>query len=158
MDVFVVELSGRTLALDPADVGGPVVLGPVTEAPGLPPQVCGAMAHQGRVVAVVDLRILIEGGREDRRDPPRAGEPGVLVEAREQEAVLRVDAVRGVRAAVETEQGWAPEAAPVGSVPVRHALLVDGRPAVLVDTGALLETLALEARRRSALLELALDA
>jgi purine-binding chemotaxis protein CheW len=92
-EVMLVRLGGSSYALPVASVREVVRLPAVTRVPGLPPFVAGLTNVRGRVLAVLDLRQLLQ------LDGPR-GERLVILDGDSSEAATPSSGARGTRALV----------------------------------------------------------
>jgi chemotaxis signal transduction protein len=128
-----VRAGGERYALAVTDVTEVGELGEVTPVPGSAPEVLGLHNLRGQVVPVVDLAAMM--GLGDRGELSRV----VIAESGNRRAGLAVEAVEGIEAVPEPSED---SASPLLS----GAVLVDGELVGIVQTGALLDTLAPEER------------
>jgi purine-binding chemotaxis protein CheW len=93
LQALVFELGGARYGLETAWVGHVGALPPLTALPGLPNHICGIAAFRGRVLAVLDLRPLLD------LPVTRLAEPSALVvlQGETMEFGLLADAIGGVQ-------------------------------------------------------------
>lgn len=96
MDVIVFELESRRFAVSLRAVLEVIEIGPVTPVPVTPPILLGAMNVSGQVFAVVHLQQMLMSTDEPPAPPPLSGEPGLLVQSSDCQAVVYVGKIKEV--------------------------------------------------------------
>ncbi len=127
-NVIVFALGQARYAVELRWVREVFTLGPVTPVAHAPESVAGVVNYRGAIMPILDLAVLLGGGRMWRRAAAYSGEGAILIQVEDVRAALRVSGV------VEVATLREDRADPLGSALIDSS----GRKAPLIDPPALL--------------------
>jgi chemotaxis signal transduction protein len=96
VDVIVFDLESRRFAVSLRAALEVIPIGPVTPMPTAPPVLVGAMNVSGQVFPVVHLEQMLKNADGPAVAPPLLGEPGLLVQSSDYQAVVYVGKIKEV--------------------------------------------------------------